>query len=373
MRILRVTQKTYPDVKGGATYHTHAMSRDQAKMGHDVTLLTVRFDKSFPHVEERDGYTVFRYNPVISPMGNDISPGLAQYLASADDFDVIHAHSHLYFATNLAALKRRLGDTPMALTSHGLFSQTAPRRAQKIYLKTFGKWTFNQADLVFCYTEGVKKRFRKRGITPPVEVISNGIDHTRFTPDGKASEFVDSNGPVVLSVIRLVDGKRPKDTIDAVARLRDKFPDINLYIAGDGPLRNELEDYVVERGLDDSVTLLGNVPYEEMPRLYRACDVLLLASEEEAGAPRVVLEAMATEKPFVITEMEQTTNLLMNTGLTAPVGDIIGIADALEKILSNATQQAEIGKEGRELVEKEFNWKKTVEETTKCLEELVTN
>jgi len=117
MRILRVAQKTYPDVKGGAPYHVHAMSRDQAAMGHDVTVLTVRHDPGLPHVEEREGYTVVRYDPMGSPLGNDISPGVAQYLRTADAFDVIHAHSHLYFSTNLAALKRRAGGPPLAIKS----------------------------------------------------------------------------------------------------------------------------------------------------------------------------------------------------------------------------------------------------------------
>ncbi len=53
MRILRVAQKVYPEVPGGGTYHVHAMCRDQAAMGHDVTLLTIRHDESLPHVEER--------------------------------------------------------------------------------------------------------------------------------------------------------------------------------------------------------------------------------------------------------------------------------------------------------------------------------
>ena len=48
MRLLRVAQKTYPDVTGGGPYHVHAMSRDQAAMGHDVTVLTVRTDPSLP-------------------------------------------------------------------------------------------------------------------------------------------------------------------------------------------------------------------------------------------------------------------------------------------------------------------------------------
>jgi len=150
MRILRVAQKVYPEVPGGGTYHVHAMSRDQAAMGHDVTLATVRHDDSLPHVEERAGYTVVRYDPAFSALGNDISPGLARYLFSADNFDVVHAHSHLYFSTNLAALRRRLGDVPLALTNHGLYSQSAPEWVFDLYLRSVGRWTFEQADVVAC-------------------------------------------------------------------------------------------------------------------------------------------------------------------------------------------------------------------------------
>jgi len=50
MRILRVTPWIYPDTKGGGDYHVHAMSRDQAAMGHDVTVLTTREDDSLSRV-----------------------------------------------------------------------------------------------------------------------------------------------------------------------------------------------------------------------------------------------------------------------------------------------------------------------------------
>lgn len=104
------------------------MSRNQPAMTHDVTVLTTRTDPSLPRVEEIDGYTVLRVNPGISVLGNNISPAVARVLwgADADDYDVIHAHSRLYFSTNLAALKARLGDIPLAITNHGLYSQSAP-------------------------------------------------------------------------------------------------------------------------------------------------------------------------------------------------------------------------------------------------------
>ncbi|GAA0547495.1 hypothetical protein GCM10008994_22950 [Halorubrum ejinorense] len=51
MRILRVAPLIYPDTKGGGDSHVHAMSRDQAVMGHDVTVLTTREDESLPQIK----------------------------------------------------------------------------------------------------------------------------------------------------------------------------------------------------------------------------------------------------------------------------------------------------------------------------------
>lgn len=125
MRILRIAQKTYPEVVGGGTYHVHAMSRDQAAMGHDVTVLTVG-NGTRPRREERAGYTVVRRPATAEAFGNSLSAGVARFLHGVDDYDVMHAHSHLYFSTNLAALKRRFDSIPLAITNHGLYSQSAP-------------------------------------------------------------------------------------------------------------------------------------------------------------------------------------------------------------------------------------------------------
>ncbi|ALG81808.1 LPS biosynthesis protein [Halanaeroarchaeum sulfurireducens] len=104
MRILRVAQHLYPDTKGGGQYHVHALSRDQAAMGHDVTVLTTRVEESLPRVEHTHGYRVVRVSPEVTIAGNDVSPAVGGYLWDhADEYDVVHAHSHLYFATNLAA------------------------------------------------------------------------------------------------------------------------------------------------------------------------------------------------------------------------------------------------------------------------------
>lgn len=362
MRILRVAQKIYPDVKGGGPYHVHAMSRDQAAMGHDVTVVTVYDDPEKPHVEERNGYTVVRYPSTTELLGNDISIGVGQHLLNTEKFDVIHAHSHLYFSTNLAALKRRFSDIPLAITNHGLYSQNAPEWVFDGYLKTVGRWTFNQADVIFCYTEEDKRRVQKFGVDSNIEVVANGVDTERFTPEGSESDLIDHGGLIVLFVGRLVEGKRPQDAIAAVEHVREDHPEVKLYLCGEGAIREELEEQVANRGLEETVRFLGQVPYDEMPALYRAGDALVLPSRAE-GLPRTVLEAMACNVPVVCSDLKQVAPIIDEIGTTIPVGDVDGFASALIESLS-----ADAHNQGRTLIEQRFRWSETVEQTTKLLE-----
>ena len=361
MRILRVTQKTYPEVKGGASYHTHALSRDQTKMGHDVTLLTIRQDSSLPHIEERDGYTVVRFDSFCSPFGNDISLGLAQYLQNVDDFDVIHAHSHLYFATNLAAVKRHLGQTPLAITNHGLFSQNAPEWVFKLYLQTVGRWTFNQADQIFCYTEEDKCRVRDLGVRSPIAVVSNGIDTERFTADGAESESIDADGPVVLFVGRFVEGKRPQLAVEAFAKVTESKPGAELYLCGEGPLREALEHRAAELGVREGVTFLGQVPYEEMPSVYRSADVLVLPSRAE-GVPRTIMEALSSGVPVVSSDLPQIRSAFGEVVAYVGSGDRVAFGERLCDVLDRSTTDS---------LDSAFQWKRTVEETTTALQSFV--
>jgi glycosyltransferase involved in cell wall biosynthesis len=368
MKILRVAQNLYPEVPGGGTYHVHAMSRDQAAMGHDVTVLTVSDDDSLPRREERDGYTVVRRAPTVEVLGNEISGGVARFLAQADDYDVVHAHSHLYFSTNLAALKRRLGDTPLAITNHGLYSQTAPEWVFDAYLRTLGRLTFDSADVVFCYTEEDKERVREFGVDTDIEVVTNGIDQTRFTSDGPESELVDADGPVVLFVGRLVEGKRPQDAVEAFVGVFDEYSDAELYLCGDGPLRGELRRQAVELGIGDAVTFLGHVEYDEMPKVYRSADVLVLPSRAE-GLPRTVLEAFASETPVVTSDLEQVAPIVEEAGETVSVGDVDGFESKLRRLVSDMDMQRKLGRDGRQIVDSQFRWEETVSETTDAIEQ----
>ena len=361
MEILRVAQKVYPDVQGGAPYHVHAMSRDQAAMGHDVTVLSIRHEPSLPHVETRDGYSVVRFDPVASPLGNALSPALASFLRRVGRPDVLHAHSHLYAATNLAAFESTLSDVPLAITNHGLFSQNAPRWLFDGYLRSLGRWTFDAADVVFCYTDVDRERLASYGVSSDVAVVPNGVDTSEFTPEGPTSDRIEPGGAAVVFVGRLVRGKRPDEALSILERVRRRRPDATLYICGDGPLRAEL---VRQVGEDGGVVFLGHVPAEEMPALYRSVDALVLPSRAE-GLPRTVLEAQACGVPVVASSLDQLRSVQTHVDRLVEPGDLDGFADAVCSVIEDPQPIA--ANDGRQV---DRSWERTVEETTRVLSRL---
>ncbi len=139
-----------------------------------------------------------------------------------------------------------------------------------------------------------------------VMLIPNGVDTDRFFPDRergrriRATLGVPEGEPLVISTSRLHPQKRVDLTIQGFAALLAQSVSAHLLIVGDGPDRAKLEKVVRERKLMDRVTFTGAVGVVEMPDILRAADALILTSTREEGLPLVVLEALATGVPTVV-------------------------------------------------------------------------
>lgn len=364
LRILRVATDTYPEVIGGGAIHAHEMSAIQADLGHDVTLLTSdQGDRSLPRREEQAGYTLRRFRELGQPLGNSITPGLFRSLHDLrDEFDVVHAHSHLYLSTNMAAVLAQFDDTPLVVTNHGLYSQSAPSWFNELYLKTLGRFTFNAADRVLCYTETDERRLREFGVTTPVSLVHNGVDCEQFSPIKEQADPLE-----VLYVGRLVETKGVQKLVDAFSQID---VNANLRIVGKGPLQEDLKQQVHELGIEDQVTFAGRVPNDELPAIYARSSVFVLPSSRE-GLPRTLLEALACGTPVVTSDLPQLESLIEGVGMTVPEEDVGGLAEALEQILSDPELRARFSEAGRQKIVEEYSWAETVRETTKVYYDLL--
>jgi len=365
MKILRVISDLYPSVVGGIGLHAHEMSKWQAKLGHDVTVFTSNVDGR-PQQEYKDGYRIIRFKPVYTAKGNAIMLSmLSRLLRERRNFDIIHAHSHLYFSTNLCAFVRKLGSTPLVITNHGLLSQTAPMWLQRIYLPTLARWTYEVTDKVICYTEEDKSILEDLGVdSDKIVVIHNGIDHELFTPREK-----EKNSNKILWIGRFTPGKGVEYLIDAFNFLVKDFPELRLVMVGRGPLRNVVEQKIDSLGLKGSISIIDFIPNSEIPNIYRASDCFVLPSLNE-GLPRTILEAMACGIPVVCTKLPQLVDIVRSCGLLVPSRDPESLADAVAKILSNERLAKRFGRNGRNKVVRKYTWKDTVIKTIRVFEEL---
>lgn len=158
-----------------------------------------------------------------------------------------------------------------------------------------------------------------------------------LTADRRLSRARFGIGPeqkAILFVGKLLDVKRPLDVIEALKILRGRGVDVCGVLAGDGPLRQQMEANA--NMWDVPVVSLGFRNQSELPVIYVAADVMALTSGSETWG-LVVNEALACGTPVVVSDAVGCTPDLViegKTGLVYPLGDTMALADALQRVLA---------------------------------------
>ncbi len=366
MKILRVVAHLYPSSVGGVELHAHEMSKKMAQLGHDVTIFTTAIGTDLKN-EYANGYNIRRFKPLVKLLGNSITPAMFfEILVKKNDFDIIHAHSHLNFSTNLCALSRKMSSSPLVITNHGLKSQTAPAWLQNIYLKTVAKWTFGAADKIICYTETEKQELIDLGIKlNKIVVIHNGIDTDIFVPGKKGLQNFE-----LLWIGRFIHGKGVDYLVDAFKLLISRHPGLKLLMVGRGPDRERIKAKIHVLKLDNCITIKDFVPNYEIVTLYQSCNIFILPSLEE-GVPRTILEAMSCGIPVVCSNLPQLVDIVKDGGFLVPTKDPQTLAERISEILSNEIMARKMGQSGRENIKNNYSWKDSVEKTIRLYTELI--
>jgi glycosyltransferase involved in cell wall biosynthesis len=124
--------------------------------------------------------------------------------------------------------------------------------------------------------------------------------------------------------------------IRAFAKARQKYSELRLVLIGDGTARQSLEALAAELGVNDQVTFLGAVPFEEIPRYLKAADVFVFASVTETQG-LVTIEAMAAGLPVVAVDGPGTRDIVQHgkQGILVE-NDPDALAKGLKKVLSSS-------------------------------------
>jgi glycosyltransferase involved in cell wall biosynthesis len=357
-----------PDI-GGISLHAHALSQAQAGMGHQVIVFTSQ-QYGMPKHEFRSGYEIYRFPELAHPLENPLTVSMVPALVAGGlrRVDVVHAHSHLFFSTNLAALKRKMSSTPLVITNHGFRVQRGSRLdlLQDIYLNTMGAWTLRAADKVISLTSDEARRVSSLRVDPSRSiVIPNGVDLDLFHPTGE-KEAEDT----ILWAGRFVEEKGVRYLLEAVRLISKEMPSVRLLLVGYGPLEDRLKSHAQRVGVSKNVVFQAPVDQRTLASLFNKCAVFALPSLSE-GLPNVVLEAMACARPVVATDGIGLNSVIGDAGIFVPPRDPRSLADATLRLLSDSPLRAKLGLHARSIVVKRYSWRSVAEVTTRLFQRLI--
>lgn len=378
LRIVRIVADYAPG--GKASYGLqpvyYNLSRQQASNGHEVHVIARR-RRNEPAEELNDGVFVHR---VRTPFTLFALAKVRELVSQNTLPNVVHTHSTS--GAFLAATKRGINApvvshvhgttysaaTPMTLSFGDIKSGYSPLKVTTSYIRERALWS--AANRVAAVSTSVKSDLIGRyGLDErKVRLVYNGVDAELFRPisdpDFPEKQAVEGK-KVVLYVGHFGLRKGVPFLIRAMKTVKAEVPDSMLVCVGGVPSWLPKGDYwsylkklVQENGLERDVLLLDRVPNEKLPNYYSMSNVFVLPSYYEAF-PKVLIEAMACEKPAISSRMGGTQDSIEDgvNGYLVNYADPADIARAIISVLKDDALERRMGTIGRERVIREFTWK----------------
>jgi rhamnosyl/mannosyltransferase len=346
--------KYYPPVDGGIEDHVQAVVSGLAPR-YKVTVLVFNTDRRTVE-EQRDGARIVRVGSLGRVLSTEMAPSYPGWFRRLRDSDIVHLHTpNPLGELACLSLPRR---ARLIITYHSdVVRQKLLAGANRIVLHRL----MQRADRVIAFTERYLRSSPVLSRYPEkAAIIPHGVDLAAYQATAAIDERVAALqarfGPrIVLFVGRLVYYKG----IEHLLRAIPNVPGAHLLIAGDGPLRGELERQAAALGLGSTVTFLGRISHDEKVACYRASRVLVLPATHRSEAFGLVqVEAFACGVPVVSTDIDSGVPFVNQHGVTGqvvPPADSGALATALGELLADEQRRREMGLAARRRGEELFS------------------
>ena len=344
---------------GGAEVFTREILTRWVKAGHDVTLFTSEFP-SCSREEVLDGVRVVRSGGRFGVYGEAKKAYAQRFRGEGFDVVVDEINTHPFFAPKFVDNGEKVVGFIHQLAREYWFYE------MPFLVSHFG-YHFFEDRWLRCYmdvpTITVSESTRE-------DLVGLGFKRLFVVPEGlnfkPLSVFPEGAvRHVVVYAGRLKRAKRPDHAVKAFKIVRDKVPEAELWVLGDGPFRERLE-----RMAGEGVRFFGMLPNEERRKLIGDARVLVNPSVREGWGLNVI-EANALGVPCVAYDVGGLRDSIKDgeTGLLAENGNVEALAEAIIRVLQDNEMRRQLGENALKY-SKEFNWDKTATEFMKVLEQV---
>jgi len=383
MKVLIVLTYYRPHTSG-LTIYAERLARGLVARGHQVTVLTSRFDPSYPTNREEDGVRIVRVPVLFRVSKGVIMPAFGRLATRlVREHDIVSLHLPQFDAAGVAARCRLMGK-PSVLTYHcdlklppDLFNLLANQ-----VVHVMNRLAGLLADRVVAYTQDFAdhspflRTFRRKieVIPPPVELPDVG--------PGPVEAFakkhsLDGDGPVIGMATRLATEKGVEVLLNALPRVLAVYPGARVFFAGQ--YQDVMGEEAYARRLEplfrrhrERWIFLGILDQLQMAAFFPNLDVIVvpsLNSTESFGLVQV--EAMLCGTPSIASYLPGVRQPVLQTrmGEVTPIGDSEGLAEAILRLVHKSTRVKYI--RPREEIVARFSTERTAASYEKMFEELL--
>ncbi len=357
MRILQYNLTTTTK-EGGVETFVWELSRHLARRGHEVTVIGGAGDVS----REVPGVRVLRFPFVDRMAWRELGPlrrhiELTKLLermsivpsalpnALALRPQIVHIHKPYDFM--IGPLMHAMG---ARVIYHGHGEDFYP----------FDRPLSRTADaMLSCSGYNAETVAGRYGLLP--EVVFNGFDACLFRPRRPEAAFraryLQPDEQAIVFVGRLQPWKGVQFAIEALRSLVPRRK-LRLLVGGEGTYRRALEQQAAGMGVAGQVTFLGNVPHDDVPRLFAIADLVIGTSFTSETFGMALTEALACERPVIASDWAGFREVVLDgqTGLVVPAQHGPALAAAIECLLDDRILARRLAQQGRRHVHALFTW-----------------
>ncbi|MDX2163102.1 MAG: glycosyltransferase family 4 protein [bacterium] len=356
----------------GLTIHVQRVAEALVKRGHEVTVLTARYNQTLPRddVTLHEGVRIVRLWAPIKISRGMVMP--AYPLAIYDllrTHDVVSIHTPM-LETAVVSIAAALTGHKVLVTHHGdlVLPKDGGWFNRFIEWMVFAMYRFMaaRAGKLFAYSQDYANYSAYlKPFLDKTEVIYPPISIPTPNPEKVAALRVawsHEGGPIIGFAGRFVEEKRPDVLIKALDVINKTYPNARIVFAGEYDIPYETtwarHEHLVEQ-YRDQLHFLGLVPdMQDMANFYAACDVLALTSDTECFA-LVQVEAMLCGTPVVMTDIPGGRVPVQMTGMgkLARQGDPVSVGESLVEVLAHREAYVQ----SRSFIEQCFSFQETVD------------
>ena len=374
LRVLQVIASS----QGGGAEHVFHLVKGADKSRFDFTVL---MSKDNGNVKVRD-LEALGVKVAVSNVFNTFS--LRGFFKLRDfiekeKFDIVHFHGTRAAMLGRMAAILTYHRPRIVYTIHGFHLIHYSNPLKRTPLLLVEKFLNHFTDVIICVSYLDKESIIRRKVAKEdeIKVIWNGIDIERFRKIkidrcAKKKEFNLPPDAFVLTMIgRLHPPKDHRTLLSAFRLVAPMLQNAHLLIVGAGPLRAELKRYTQSLGLNGRVRFTGF--RRDIAEILAITDIFVLSTLWE-GLPLVLLEAMASAKPTVASDVGGNREVIVNgkTGLLVPSRDPEALAQAIIKLAEDPQEAREMGEKGLLRVKEHFGLEAMVKKNTELYEGLAT-